>query len=120
MSYYRRLPAVFESDADRLCLRTCKNVLLLSLIQLVPPMPRCVLFVWFGYYRRCLAVFYSFGSVATAYASLCFLRLVWLLPLMLRCVLLVWFGYYRRCLAVFFSFGSVTTADASLCFIRLV
>src|SRR6218665_2222219 len=98
MSYYRRLPAVFESDADRLCLRTCKNVLLLSLIQLVPPMPRCVLFVLFFYYRLCFVVFFSFGSVTTADASLCFIRLVRLLPPMPRCVLFVWFGYYRRCL----------------------
>ena len=108
---------IVGSDADRLCLRKCKkNVLLLSLIRLLPPMPRCVLFVWFGYYRRCLAVFYSFGSVTTADASLCFIRLVRLLQPMPRCVLFVWFGYYRRCLAVFYSLGSVTTADASLCF----
>src|SRR6218665_3452922 len=79
-------------------------------------MPRCVFFVWFVYYSRCLAVFYSFGSVTTADASLCFIRLVRLLSLMPRCVLFVCFVYFRLCRAVFFSFGSVTTADASLCF----
>src|SRR6218665_1622091 len=102
------------------CLRTCKNVLLLGLIQLVPPMGRCVSVAWFGDYRRCLAVFYSFCSVTTADASLCFIRFVRLLPPMPRCVLFVLFGYYRRCLAVFYSFCSVTTADASLCFLPFI